>query len=463
MAKLVKISDEREKKQQEEESKLAKKQVEIKNLKKEIKKLKQQVETLNLSLDTIHGRYLESALVSVDLLEDLEYQKYKSSFIDIGIKVLSDYQKLKKYRSLIKNFFHKELKCCYIKVSYSGRNKKIKDELTLKSSKKQQNMPDSIGRYCKLYSVEMVDVMFPKRIIGRIIIGREPYKDRKKEKDYEKKIRDEIHFTQRVIENTISEIHNKELAVKDPLTGLYNRKFLEEKLRDEFNSIDMMPALSKIERDVLDIIIKTDGSSYNIIRDQYMFKHKKKDEEFFNQAIESLRGKNFISSRKDMYLGEKIDYFTFENSKKEYSLFVALFDLDHFKDINDNWGGHEVGDRILIEFAAIMKKHIRTTDIVVRQGGEEFLIIFSRANSIMKIKEILEKIRMECENNLLVKFRGKERNVTVSIGLTRISRYDVNFNQMINRADAALYTAKNIRNKLIIFEQGPDDYTRSHL
>ncbi len=460
MAKLVKIADERRKKQQEEESKLAKKQAEIKNLKKEIRKLKQQVETLGLSLDAIHGRYLESALVSVDLLENLEYQKYKSSFIDIGIKTLSDYAKLKKYRVLIKNFFLKELKCCYIKISYTGRNKRIKDSLTLMSSKKHQNMPGFIDGLCKFYSVELVDVMFPKRIIGRIIIGRETYKDRKKEKDYEKKIRDEILFTRRVIENTISEIHNKELAVKDPLTGLYNRKFLEEKLGDEFNSIDLIPSLSQTEKDLLDIIIQADGNSYKIIRDQYMFKHETKDEELFNQTVENLRSKNIISSRKDKYLGQLMDFYYFENSKKDYSLFIALFDLDHFKDINDNWGGHEVGDRILIEFSRIMKKHIRTTDIVVRQGGEEFLIIFPRAISMMKIKEILEKIRMECENNLIVKYRGKERNVTVSIGLTRISRYDINFNQMITRADAALYAAKNIRNKLIIFEQGSLDYIR---
>ncbi len=463
MAKLVKISDERKKKQQEEESKLAKKQAEIKNLKKEIKKLKQQVETLGLSLDTIHGRYLESALVSVDLLEDLEYQKYKSSFIDIGIKAQSDYTRLKKYRTLIKNFFLKELRCCYIKVSYIGRNNKIKHELTFKSSINHQNASSFIDTYSKFYHVELVDVMFPKRIIGRIIIGRQPFKDSKKEKDYEKKIRDEIHFTRKVIENTISEIHNKELAVKDPLTGLYNRKFLEEKLRDEFNSIDLLPTLGQTEKDVLDIIMKSDGNAYNIIRDQYMFKQGTKDEELFVQTIDNLRGNNIISSRKDIYLGQLMDFYSFENSKRDYSLFIALFDLDHFKDINDNWGGHEVGDRILIEFAAIMKKHIRTTDIVVRQGGEEFIIIFSRAISMMKIKEVLEKIRMECENNLIVRYRGKERNVTVSIGLTRISKYDVNFNQMITRADAALYAAKNIRNKLIIYEQGPDDYIRYHL
>lgn len=463
MAKLVKISDESNKKLQEEESKLAKKQGEIKNLKKEIKKLKQQVETLGLSLDTIHGRYLESALVSVDLLLDLEYQKYKSSFIDIGIKSQSDYSTLKKYRTLIKNFFLKELKCCFIKVTYTGRNKKIKNELAFKSTKKYQNMSSFIDKYCKVYYTELVDVMFPKRIIGRIIIGREPYKDSKKEKDYDKKIRDEIHFTRRVIEKTISEIHNKELAVKDPLTGLYNRKFLEEKLRDEFNSIDLVPTLTQAERDLLETIMKADGNSYCAIKDQYMFKHGLKDEELFNQAIDNLLSKNIISSRKDKYLGNVMDFYSFENSKKEYSLFLALFDLDHFKDVNDNWGGHEVGDRILLEFAVIMKKHIRTTDIVVRQGGEEFMIIFSRAISSMKIKEILEKIRMECENKLIVQYRGKERNVTVSIGLTRISKYDFHFSQMITRVDAALYAAKTIRNKLIIYEQGPDDYIKYHL
>jgi PleD family two-component response regulator len=57
-----------------------------------------------------------------------------------------------------------------------------------------------------------------------------------------------------------------------------------------------------------------------------------------------------------------------------------------------------------------------------------------------------------------VGYRERPPNVTVSIGLTRISRYDKSIQQLLNRADAALYKAKARRNRLVIFEQGPDGY-----
>ena len=139
-----------------------------------------------------------------------------------------------------------------------------------------------------------------------------------------------------------------------------------------------------------------------------------------------------------------------------YELYLAILDLDHFKDVNDNWGGHAVGDRILRDFADILKKNIRLTDIPVRYGGEEFIIIFPRSSNYSRIFDVLENIRLDCEHKLTVSWHGKKRNITVSIGVTQINKFDRNIHYIINRADAALYKAKKKRNRIIICTQDDD-------
>ena len=432
----------------------------IKKLKSEISMLKLQIQGLTTSLDTINNMYLESAKASVDILSDLEYFRYKASFMELNIRHSSSYNKLAKYIQVISKFFLQEMKCCHIEYSYSGLNNRIREDLTRKVSKKTPPVPGFSGDRCNIYSITLVDILFPERTIGRVIVGKEPYVDIRKEKVFDKKIRSELYYVKRILENLISEIHNKELAVKDALTGLYNRKYLEEKLADHFNSVDLFSGLSATEMAVLEIIMGSEAKPYELVKAQFFDQKRTRDEVVLQKAIQVLLEKNIIWTRKEKYLSLMSDYYSFADSKKDYNLFVAMFDLDHFKDVNDNWGGHSAGDRVLMNFASIIKGYIRTTDIAVRHGGEEFMVIFSRAISFMKIREILEKIRIICEESLMVTHKGRSRNVTVSIGLTRISRYDKNIQQIISRVDKALYMAKKVRNKMVILEEEADGYRR---
>ena len=119
-----------------------------------------------------------------------------------------------------------------------------------------------------------------------------------------------------------------------------------------------------------------------------------------------------------------------------------------------------MGDRVLRAFSEILKKYIRTTDMPIRYGGEEFMVLFPRVTAPKRIVETVERIRLECEKNLIVRKEGRSRNVTVSVGLTKISKYDRNTEQIIKRADEALYRAKRRRNRIIFYEQGRDGYIR---
>lgn len=122
-------------------------------------------------------------------------------------------------------------------------------------------------------------------------------------------------------------------------------------------------------------------------------------------------------------------------------LSLILFDIDHFKKINDGFG-HNIGDKVLVEISSVVKSLIRNTDIFCRWGGEEFLILLN-SSSIEDSFKIAEKIRTFIETKEFI----PNHQVTISLGVSTFEKND-NLDSFINRADKALYQAKNSgRNK----------------
>ncbi len=123
---------------------------------------------------------------------------------------------------------------------------------------------------------------------------------------------------------------------------------------------------------------------------------------------------------------------------------IALFDLDFFKKVNDNYG-HIAGDKMLKEFVGIVKSNIRNSDIIIRYGGEEFVLILPAINKKQAFK-VLEKIRLEFENFTMI-LDKKEIKTTVSIGTYEINpkeKYNTYLlDEYIDYADKKLYHAKN--------------------
>ena len=126
------------------------------------------------------------------------------------------------------------------------------------------------------------------------------------------------------------------------------------------------------------------------------------------------------------------------------SFILAMCDLDNFKKINDSYG-HVAGDKVLKLFVNIVKKYIRSSDIIIRYGGEEFTIILPAINKENGFK-VLEKIRKNFAKSVL-KFKEKNIKTTVSMGLVEInpeSFYKKYFlDEYIMIADKKLYYAKN--------------------
>ncbi|WP_417355806.1 diguanylate cyclase [Gallaecimonas pentaromativorans] len=122
-----------------------------------------------------------------------------------------------------------------------------------------------------------------------------------------------------------------------------------------------------------------------------------------------------------------------------HPLWMAILDVDHFKDINDRFG-HIAGDKTLRVIAHTIRRSLRDTDFIARFGGEEFVILFPELEEA-DLHRPLTKIR-EAVRNIPFKFKDESVRVTVSIGATEVHAAEQPM-VAFERADQGLYQAKN--------------------
>jgi len=123
----------------------------------------------------------------------------------------------------------------------------------------------------------------------------------------------------------------------------------------------------------------------------------------------------------------------------QHGLALIMFDLDHFKLLNDTYG-HLGGDLVLIETARIITSLLRLGDLFGRYGGEEFAVILPNTDSIGAL-DVAERIRVAISKNV-INFQGNNINVTASVGVSVINENDKRYEDLISNADLALYEAK---------------------
>lgn len=119
-------------------------------------------------------------------------------------------------------------------------------------------------------------------------------------------------------------------------------------------------------------------------------------------------------------------------------LSVVLADIDHFKQINDRHG-HEVGDEVLVAISLALQEAVREQDSIARWGGEEFLILMPQA-SLEQARMVAERLR-EQVSQMRFEAHGQPFKVTLTLGVSG-HRMDEALDQVINRADTALYQGK---------------------
>ena len=149
------------------------------------------------------------------------------------------------------------------------------------------------------------------------------------------------------------------------------------------------------------------------------------------------------------------------SSKQNLELSLLLFDIDHFKLVNDSFG-HHVGDLVLAKIARLVGETMRARDVLSRLGGEEFVILLPNTD-IDKAKAIavrvMEKISFYDFSEL-----GIERNITLSIGVANLKDTNAVFDDILHAADLAMYQAKaQGRNQMVSYESIATDQERRQL
>jgi len=160
-----------------------------------------------------------------------------------------------------------------------------------------------------------------------------------------------------------------------------------------------------------------------------------------------------LTGLKNRSAGMQILEYSLERQSGCKKCVTSVIDFDHFKNINDTYG-HDVGDKVLVAGAAAMSDSIRSSDSVVRVGGEEFMVVLAYTDHESAV-QVLERVRKAVEDTVITLDSGEVVNPTVSIGASE-SRNDDDVSSIYRRADQALYKAKRAGRNCIIWAEDDD-------
>jgi len=129
-----------------------------------------------------------------------------------------------------------------------------------------------------------------------------------------------------------------------------------------------------------------------------------------------------------------------------------MIDIDHFKQVNDTYG-HKAGDTVLQKIAKLIAHSIRQSDILIRYGGEEFLVILQNIKDLNDVEKVAEKIRQSVEQTE-IDLGDVSIKKTASLGISIFPDHCDDGNECIKRADIALYKAKESgRNRIVVYKK----------
>jgi len=181
--------------------------------------------------------------------------------------------------------------------------------------------------------------------------------------------------------------------------------------------------------------------------------HDNLDEIFQKQMYESALRDGLTKAFNKKYFTDRLESeYTF-SIRHATPLALVLFDIDHFKKVNDTYG-HQAGDHVLSEISVLLTGALRAEDVFARYGGEEFGVI-CRGSDAAQALVVGERMRKAVEAHKFV-YDGSNIPVTISVGVAVLPDETVNdANDLVSHADQALYKSKHGgRNRVTLFATG---------
>lgn len=132
---------------------------------------------------------------------------------------------------------------------------------------------------------------------------------------------------------------------------------------------------------------------------------------------------------------------------------LCIVDLDRFKTINDTYG-HDTGDAVLFQAAKHLRQSFRSTDVIGRIGGDEFLVFFKNLPNMEVLMSKLEKLRGLFRDGCYVE--GVDVRLSISVGIALYSAHGTSFGRLYRNADKALYRAKVTRDAVAVYDVEKD-------
>ena len=292
---------------------------------------------------------------------------------------------------------------------------------------KNDNIPPTPCNYKKIFILQAKNTgMLPQEILTYLCDSR----DSLNAEEEIRAINEEVYNTIKKVENTVD--------------------YLDENisnLLENYNEVDLGKSEENLNENLLklkqeNILMQSKIQSvYQDIKEQK--NTIEKIQNLLNQDI--LMG---IYSRR--YMESKLKDLMYEYKRYGHTFSILMIDVDNFKNVNDTYG-HLVGDNVLMKIGEILKTSLRQTDIPVRYGGDEVLVLLPNTTLIyaekaaLKIQSIFRKI--------VFKKSYSEFSITVSIGIYEIQPDDT-LESVLQKADSALYKAKQDgKNKIIVFKE----------
>lgn len=174
---------------------------------------------------------------------------------------------------------------------------------------------------------------------------------------------------------------------------------------------------------------------FKYIDDSEKIKHAELEYKATHDELTQLPNRYYLINKTDEWI-------------KKYSNFNLIFiDIDNFKSINDSYG-HKIGDLVLKEITNKISKSLKKEDLLIRQGGDEFIVFTTEIDDI-------ESYSNNLLNNIkeIFNLNNKQLKITASFGVARYPNDSENIDDLITCSDMALYEAKKLKNTYVIFTE----------